>query len=95
MRWRYEMAWMCEKGIKVAINAKLETVFTNGPYEHLAKSRRCLVIVDGFYKLKGKAVGGQKREQYSFAFEAGGLSRSVESGRTTRTKSTSPPGSRS
>lgn len=71
MRWRYEMTWMRQKGIKVPINAKIESVFSNGLFKHSAKSPRCLVIVDGFYEPKGKAVRGQKREQYSFTFDDG------------------------
>ena len=71
MRWRYEMSWMREKGVKVPINAKLETLFSNGLFKHSAKSRRCLVIVDGFYEPKGQAVRGQKREQYRFTFDDG------------------------
>ena len=71
MRWRYEMAWMRQKGIKVPINAKIETLFSNGLFKHSAKSRRCLVICDAFYEPKGPKVRGQKREQYRFAFEDG------------------------
>lgn len=71
MRWRDETARMRQKRIKVPINAKIETIFSNGLFTHSARNRRCLVIVDGFYEPKGKAVRGQKREQYSFAFADG------------------------
>ncbi len=67
MRWRYESRWMREKGVKVPINARAETIFSNGLFKYSARDRRCLAIVDGFYEPKGPK--GPKREQYRFSFE--------------------------
>lgn len=66
LRWRYEAKWMRDKGIKVPINARSETMWTNGLFKFSARDRRCLVIVDGFYEPKGPKGG--KREQYLFTF---------------------------
>lgn len=67
MRWRFESKWMRDKGVKVPINARSETLFTNGLFKYSARDRRCLIIVDGFYEPKGPK--GTKREQYLFAFD--------------------------
>lgn len=69
IRWRFETRWMRDKGVSVPINAKSETMFTNGLFKYAARERRCLVIVDGFYEPKGpKLPRGQRREQYRFAY---------------------------
>lgn len=66
MRWRFESKWMREKGVKVPINARAETIFTNGLFKYSAKDRRCLIVCDGFLEPKGPKGG--KREQYLFEF---------------------------
>jgi len=66
MRWRYEAAWMREKRVTVPINARSETMFSNGLFKHAARSKRCLIVVDGFYEPKGPK--GTKRDQYLFTF---------------------------
>ena len=69
MRWRFEMKWMRNKGINVPINARSETIFTNGLFKHSARSKRCLIVCDGFYEPKGPK--GTKRDQYLFQFDDG------------------------
>jgi putative SOS response-associated peptidase YedK len=66
LRWRYETKWMRDRGIKVPINARSETIFSNGLFKQSARERRCLIDVDGFYEPKGPKGG--KREQYHFTF---------------------------
>ena len=67
LRWRYETKWMRDKGIRPPINARSETMFTNGLFKRSAIERRCLVVVDGFYEPKGPK--GTKREQFAFEFK--------------------------
>lgn len=57
---------MVEKN-KAQINARAETVFDKPMYEHSAQHRRCLVIADGWYEWKGKAL----KQPYEFCFEDG------------------------
>lgn len=66
MRWRFESNWMREKGVKVPINARAETIFTNGLFKFSARDRRCLIVCDGFFEPKGPK--GSQREQYIFEF---------------------------
>lgn len=82
MRWRFESKWMRDKGVKVPINARSETMFSNGLFKFSARERRCLVVCDGFFEPKGPKGG--KREQHLFTFPEqrpfalGGLSTSYK-----------------
>ena len=67
LRWRYETKWMREKGVRVPINVRSETMFSNGLFKYSARERRCLIIVDGFYEPKGPK-GQKNRPQYRFVF---------------------------
>ena len=73
MRWRYEMKWMREMGRRPPINAKIETLFSNGMFKYSARDRRCLIVVDAFYEPKGPKPkpGDPRRDQYIFNFGDG------------------------
>ncbi len=66
IRWRFEMKWMREKGTRVPINVRSESMWTNGMFKYSARDKRCLVICSGFYEPKGPRGG--KRDQYLFSF---------------------------
>jgi len=66
LRWRFETKWMRDKGVRVPINARSETMWANGLFKYSVRDKRCLIIVDGFFEPKGPKGG--KREQYLFAF---------------------------
>ena len=53
LRWGLVPFWA--KDVKVGyrmINARSETVATSVAFKHALKSRRCLVVADGFYEWK-------------------------------------------
>lgn len=45
-----------------SLNAKAETIFSQGLYKQAAKHRRCLVFVDGFYEWKHETIAGKLRK---------------------------------
>jgi putative SOS response-associated peptidase YedK len=50
MQWGFQPSWAKDKGIRPMINARAETVSTNGLFKHAFQSRRCLIVGDGFYE---------------------------------------------
>ena len=70
-RWGYIPRWMKDaKGGHKPINAKAETVATNGMFRSAYKARRALLPIDGFFEWQ--AIKGQKVKQpYAIALTSG------------------------
>lgn len=70
-RWGFIPRWMKEaNGGPKPINAKSETVGTNGMYKHAYRSRRALMPIDGFFEWK--AILGEKAKQpFAIAMKSG------------------------
>lgn len=68
--WGFVPGWMKDpKGGPRPINAKSETVATNGMFRHAYKSRRALMPIDGFFEWK--AIKGSKITQpYAIAMKS-------------------------
>ncbi len=67
MRWGLIPYWAKDARIGAKmINARAETVATNGTFREAFKSRRCLVLADGFYEwdTTAKVPKGAKRQPY-------------------------------
>lgn len=62
MKWGFVPRWAKEPGTR-PINAKSETVATNGLFRASFKGRRCLIPADGYYEWTGKA-GSKKATLY-------------------------------
>jgi putative SOS response-associated peptidase YedK len=71
MRWGLVPAWAKEErvGFKM-INARAETIDTKPAFKRLFKSRRCLVLADGFYEWKS-AGKGETKIPYRFTLKGG------------------------
>lgn len=68
-RWGLIPPWTREAKPKVApINARAETVRTNGMFRGAYRSRRCLIPVDGYFEWK--AIRGAK-QPYALALRSG------------------------
>lgn len=64
-RWGFVPVWARAEGIKSPpINAKAETVATNGMFRHAFRHGRSIIPADGFYEWQ--AAGGQKVPHYIF-----------------------------
>jgi len=50
MQWGFQPSWAKDKGMRPMINARAETVATNGLFKQAFQSRRCLIVGDGFYE---------------------------------------------
>ncbi len=60
LRWGLRPRWAkVEKGAREPINARAETVATNGMFRQAYAKRRCLVPADAFYEWKVEAGGKQ------------------------------------
>lgn len=62
VRWGYRPAWAAEKGIPLAINARIEKAATGRYFRHMWLHGRVLVPADGWYEWTGKA--GHKQPWY-------------------------------
>lgn len=72
MRWGLIPFWA--KDTKIAfstINARVETVQTSGTYRNAFKSRRCLVVADGFYEWKKLDPKGKEKQPYRITLKSG------------------------
>ena len=61
LRWGLVPGWA--KDIKIGykmINARSETVASNGAFKNAFKHRRCLILADGFYEWRSEDQGGKK-----------------------------------
>ncbi len=71
MRWGLVPAWAEDEKIGYRmINARAETVDQKPAFKRLFKSRRCLVLVDGFYEWSRPGKGGTK-VPYRFTMAGG------------------------
>ena len=65
VRWQFLPLWAKSQDIdNPPINAKAETVATNGMFRQSFRRRRCLVIADGWYEWK--AITKKDKERYFF-----------------------------
>ena len=62
VKWGYRPKWAAEKGIPLAINARIEKAATGRYFRHMWLHGRVLVPVDGWYEWTGKA--GHKQPWY-------------------------------
>jgi putative SOS response-associated peptidase YedK len=62
VKWGYRPNWAAEKGIPLAINARIEKAATGRYFRHMWLRGRTLVPADGWYEWTGKA--GQKQPWY-------------------------------
>lgn len=62
VNWGYRPSWAAEKGIALAINARLEKAATGPYFRSLFKSGRAIVPADGWYEWTGTA--GKKQPWY-------------------------------
>jgi putative SOS response-associated peptidase YedK len=72
VRWGLIPFWA--KDTKIAfstINARVETVQTSGTYRNAFKSRRCLVVADGFYEWKKLDAKGKEKQPYRITLKSG------------------------
>jgi putative SOS response-associated peptidase YedK len=54
VHWGYRPTWAAEKGIPMAINARIEKAATGPFFRHLWKSGRVIVPADGWYEWTGE-----------------------------------------
>ena len=57
MEWGFQPSWAKDKGIRPMINARAETVATNGLFKRAFQSQRCLLVGDGFYEWQKTGEG--------------------------------------
>jgi putative SOS response-associated peptidase YedK len=70
--WGFRPAWARDDARRPPpINARAETVATNGLFRDALVKRRCLVVADGFYEWRADAGAGTKRP-VRFRLAAGG-----------------------
>jgi putative SOS response-associated peptidase YedK len=62
VKWGYRPNWAAEKGIALAINARIEKAATGRYFRHMWLRGRVLVPADGWYEWTGKA--GHKQPWY-------------------------------
>lgn len=72
-RWGLIPGWIKERkpGQPAPINAKAETISTNGMFRGAYKSRRCLVPIDGFFEWKDIHGTGKNKQPYAIAMKSG------------------------
>ena len=71
VRWGYRPNWAAEKGIPLAINARIEKAATGRYFRHMWLHGRVLVPADGWYEWTGKA--GNKQPWYIHGKDGGPL----------------------
>jgi len=54
VHWGYRPEWAAEKGMSMAINARIEKALTGAFFRHLWKSGRVIVPADGWYEWTGE-----------------------------------------
>ena len=52
------------------VNARRETVATNGMFKKAYQSRRCLVPVDGYFEWQKLDASGKKKQPYAIAMKS-------------------------
>lgn len=69
MHWGLIPSWSKEpKAIYGTINARADTLATKPAFRSAYKSRRCLVIADGYYEWKAE---GKKKQPYLYEIDSG------------------------
>jgi putative SOS response-associated peptidase YedK len=69
--WGFRPAWAAASG-PTPINARAETVASNGLFRGALRRRRCLVVADGFYEWRA-LPGESRRQPYYLRLRGGGL----------------------
>jgi putative SOS response-associated peptidase YedK len=72
-RWGFVPHWAKDVGTgrPPPINAKAETVQTNGMFKAAYNSRRCLVPINGFFEWKDIYSTGKNKQPYAIAMKSG------------------------
>jgi putative SOS response-associated peptidase YedK len=71
-RWGLIPYWIKEpNGAQQPINAKSETVKTNGMFRAAYKSRRALMPIDGYFEWKDILGTGKNKQPYAIAMKSG------------------------
>lgn len=65
LHWGYRPTWAEEKGMAMAINARIEKAATGRYFRHLWKSGRIIVPADGWYEWAGEP--GSKQPWYIYS----------------------------
>jgi putative SOS response-associated peptidase YedK len=65
MKWGFVPAW-AKDNKRASINARAETVATNGVFRAAFKQRRCLVPLSGFYEWQALEEGKRKQPWYFY-----------------------------
>jgi hypothetical protein len=72
-RWGLIPYWVKDpKGGAQPINARSETVKTNGMFKAAYQSRRALMPIDGFFEWKDILGTGKNKQPYAIAMKSGG-----------------------
>ena len=73
-RWGLLPRWATDPqggGRPPPINARCETIATNGIFKAAYRSRRCLVPIDGFFEWKDIHGTGKNKQPYAIALKSG------------------------
>jgi putative SOS response-associated peptidase YedK len=72
-KWGFVPSWMKEQkpGRPPPINARAETVATNGLFRHAYAGKRCLVPIDGYFEWKDIFDTGKNKQPYAIAMNDG------------------------
>lgn len=72
-RWGLLPKWAKDPkgGRPPPINARCETIATNGMFKAAYRSRRCLVPIDGFFEWKDIYGTGKNKQPYAIAMKSG------------------------
>ena len=70
-RWGLMPSWAEPGGRPPPINAKCETIATNGLFRFAYRSRRCLVPMNGFFEWKDIFGTGKNEQPYAIAMKDG------------------------
>ncbi|MER9455557.1 SOS response-associated peptidase [Mesorhizobium sp. M0478] len=71
-KWGLVPGWARDGGGRPPpVNARCETVSTNGLFRKAYASRRCLVPVDGYFEWHKLDASGKKKQPYAIAMKSG------------------------
>ncbi len=69
-KWGLVPGWARDdSGRPPPVNARCETIATNGMFRKAYASRRCLVPVDGYFEWQNLDASGKKKQPYAIAMK--------------------------